>query len=375
MLKVFIPLLILGFLTPTSTFAATDLVTTHKQLVAANKLSLAQQSFCIEDQNGASQSYRATSRIIPASVSKVYTFDFALAKLGKDFRYKTDFVLNDSTLYINGGGDPHFVIENLEAVMKQINPSVPITKIVFSPDFYFNWKQTSATVKSALMNALKNNKNVSVDKNLAVTYSIKKYAGSGSKYSFESAPLSVLMKQINDYSTNISSDVLITRAGGYAEFHKYMKQTYGADTNTVKFGTGSGLKNNYTTCELTLKVLKHFEQSLHNVGLQITDIMSVPGRDPGVVSKRLAGLSSADNVVLKSGFINYHQNLAGVINTEKGHVYFAVFGTYKNMSENDKTKLFVDTFVEKVVQNYTALPYVYDVKSDVFGFTKITRVN
>ncbi|HEY1041190.1 MAG TPA: D-alanyl-D-alanine carboxypeptidase [Candidatus Paceibacterota bacterium] len=374
MLRIFTPLLILGALIPQFTFAA-DLSTIHKQLVAKNNLAISQQAFCLQDPDGTTQSYRPTARVIPASVSKVYTFDFALAKLGKDFRYKTDFILNDSTLYINGGGDPHFVIENLEAVIKQMSPSSPIKKIVFSPNFYFNWKQTSPTVKSALISALKNNKNISVDKNLAVAYSAKKYSGAGSIYTFESAPLSILMKQINDYSTNISSDVLIERAGGYSEFQKYMKQVYGADTNTVKFGTGSGLKNNYTTCELTLKVLKHFEQSLHNVGLQITDVMSVPGRDPGVVSKRLAGLSSADNVVLKSGFINYHQNLAGVINTEKGHVYFAVFGTYKNMNENDKTKLFVDTFVEKIVQNYTALPYAYDVKSDVFGFTKITKVN
>src|SRR5690606_9854461 len=119
-----------------------------------------------------------------------------------------------------------------------------ITRIVFSSDFYFNWKQSPSAVRSALTSAIKTNK--IIPRTITVSYTTNAYTGSGARYTFESAPLTLLMKQINDYSTNITSDILLERAGGFEKFQTYMKDTYGVDTKTVKFGTGSGLRNNYT---------------------------------------------------------------------------------------------------------------------------------
>jgi D-alanyl-D-alanine carboxypeptidase len=101
-------------------FVITERIPYQLESFAKNyNLSAKDQVFCLENATGTIAEYNQDKLIIPASISKLYTFDFALAKLGKDFRYTTDLFLNENTLYINGGGDPHFVIENLITIMER----------------------------------------------------------------------------------------------------------------------------------------------------------------------------------------------------------------------------------------------------------------
>ena len=67
--------------------SAASLESSFATLVAQTGLALPKQAACIADKNGAVFSQNAEMRIIPASVSKLYAFDFALAKLPEDFRY------------------------------------------------------------------------------------------------------------------------------------------------------------------------------------------------------------------------------------------------------------------------------------------------
>lgn len=306
------------------------------------------QVFCIENATGTIAEYKKDKHVVPASISKLYTFDFALAKLGKDFRYTTDIYLNGNTLYINGGGDPHFVVQNLLSILRKVDTS-NVTKLVFSNDFYFNWQQEPMNVASALAGSLQ-----SLGFKFNVGYSSQPYSGLGEHYQYQSAPLSILIKQINDYSTNISDDTLFKRAGGSSEFSKYIKETYGAK---IHFGTGSGLSGNYTTCELTLKVLKHLESKTKDIGIQ--NIMSIPRIDPGQLEKSLSSLPTTAGIVAKSGYLNYHRNLAGIAYTTNGPIYFAVFGTYQKLEDDLKTKKFVEDFVGNLLGSYTQIPFKY----------------
>ncbi|HEX8993738.1 MAG TPA: hypothetical protein VF803_00615, partial [Candidatus Paceibacterota bacterium] len=61
-------------------------------LTAAQGLNPDRQAACAADANGMLFSYNNDLRIVPASVSKLYLFDFALSKLPTDFRYTTTFV-------------------------------------------------------------------------------------------------------------------------------------------------------------------------------------------------------------------------------------------------------------------------------------------
>lgn len=316
------------------------------------------QVFCVQNGTTTIGGYNEDKRVIPASISKLYTFDFALARLGKDFRYTTDIYFNGDTMYINGGDDPHFVIENLVLILRK-TPSAGISNLVFSKNFYFNWKQDPTDVASVLTGSLK-----SIGRNIIVSYSEIPYSGDGEHYQYQSAPLSILVKQINDYSTNISADTLFQKAGGPSEFLKYMKETYGVGKNKVNFGTGSGLENNYTTCELTLRVIRHLESTVKKLGLKIEDTMSIPRVDPGPLEKTLLTMKTTSGIVAKSGYLDYHRNYAGIAYTTSGPIYFAVFGTYKRIDDDLKTKKFVEEFVGNLLGNYTQIPFKYSPQND-----------
>lgn len=308
------------------------------------------QVFCLESATSTIAKYNQDKLVVPASVSKLYTFDFALAKLGKDFRYTTDLYLNKKTLYIDGGGDPHFVIENLNSIFKKIGTN--FNHLVFSKDFYMDWQQSYASVTKELSYAV-SHYGIKAD----VQYSENAYMGPGTHYQYQSSPLSILIKQINNYSTNISADTLFIKAGGSSEFSKYIKETYGDE---IHFGTGSGLSDNYTTCKLTIRVMRHLEKS----GIEIQNLMSIPRIDPGPLEKTLLNMATTSGIVAKSGYLDYHRNYAGIAYTTEGPIYFAVFGTYKNLEDDLETKKFVEEFVGSLIGKYTQVPFQYTPIND-----------
>ncbi len=188
-------------------------------------------------------------------------------------------------------------------------------------------------------------------------------------------PLPTLLKQINNYSTNISADTLFRRLGGSVAFARYMKETYGATSNVVSFETGSGLSGNYTTCALTLRVIKHLHEQLAAKGLALTDIMSMPSIDPGVLNKRLIEGKYVQSLVAKSGFVNFHHALAGAINTKSGPQYFAIFTEYQKLKDGISTRDMIDAFLNNVLKNsskvLTSFAYVPDLS--IFENVRIVK--
>ena len=340
-------------------------------LIKENNLSENKQSVCIKNGTRNALSYNADIRIIPASVSKLYTFDFALATLPEDFRYTTTFIQNKNTLYINGGGDPHFVTEHLSLVLKKIHAEkkVRINTIVFSPDFYFNWENTPGAVRVALTTALKATPTLPTAKTVKIISQSTPYTGVGTKYEFTSAPLTTLLKQINNHSTNISAEVLFIKLGGPAAFSAYMQKTYGVGSETIYFKNGSGLHGNYTTCALTLRVIKHLEKQLKEKDLSVTDVLSMPAVDPGVIKNRAINVNRKDAIVAKSGFLNYRHSLAGVINTKKSPIYFGIFTAYDFMAQTETVKSMVDDYTEEILTRYKKSLKSYDYTPDptIFG--------
>lgn len=341
-------------------------------------LDISKQAACVADTSGVIVSHNAGARIIPASVSKLYTFDFALATLPVNFRYKTTFIVSGQTLYINGGGDPHFVIGHLRSMLQKMHDEKGVTfnRFVISPDFYFNWQSNPKDVQLSVFNSLKaETATLPIAQRIAVVIATAPYTGTGERYVFESMPLPALLKQINDYSTNISADTLFRRLGGPAAFASYMKKTYGAGPETISFATGSGLTGNYTTCDLTLRVIEHLADALEEKDLEITDVLSMPIVDPGVLQKRRFTEKDAKVMVAKSGFVNYHHALAGAINTRRGLSYFAVFTDFPTMKKSESTKAMIDRFMTSVISSYgrNARPFDYTVDVSLFETFKIKK--
>jgi len=377
-MKKLIPILILIFLlTPLVPIQAATLSSQFSTLVKNEKLSLAKQSVCIEGVSGESiVSRNKDMRIIPASVSKLYTFDWALSTLPVDFRYETEFVLNGKTLYVNGAADPHFVIEHLRDVLKKVTTEqrVTINKLVVTNNFYFNWRSTPASVQAMLVKSFTQDPTLPVSPNSMVTSTTTPYVGSGVRYTFRSIPLTTIMKQINNYSTNISADMLFKKLGGAEAFSNYMQQQYGVGSETVRFETGSGLSGNYTTCGLTLRVIEHLEENLKQKGLKITDVISVPMVDPGILEKRTIDSTLAKSMVAKSGFLNRYHALAGAINTKDGSMYYGIFTYYPNLAKGASVKNMIDKFVNEVLKANNAVLVPFDYVPDPSKFMQVEVV-
>ncbi len=340
-----------------------ELQDTFLSLSKAQGLSSYNQVLCIVEPSGRTIAYNADMRIAPASVTKLYVFDMALHTLPENFRYQTTFIQSGTTLYFNGSGDAHFTIEHLRTVIEDVykETGVKVQTIVVSPNAYFNWQSTPAGVQAAMTRALKTEKNLPIDPKVTVRTAAAPYQGAGTKYIFYSAPLISLLKQINNFSTNIAAEALFQKMGGMAAMASYLSKTYGVGEETVSFGTGSGLSGNYTTCNLTLRVIEHIDDALHARGLDATGILSVPTVDPGVLQPRAIDTTDAHALTAKSGFINYHHTLAGIINTTQGSVYFGIFTTYTTLARGPATKSMIDTFVNRMLSYYRKLlvPFAY----------------
>ncbi len=364
--------------TPFHFVSAASLPDTFISMAKKSNLPLSKQVFCAADENGYIAGYNDSDdiQVIPASVSKLYAFDFALNTLGEDFRYVTTFTLRDRTLYINGGNDPHLVSENLAKVIKEITngSKTKIEKVVIASRFYLNWKKVPNEITSQFKTFAAKNPDLPFANNFSVSYATKNYKGTGTRYELQSAPLPVLMKQMSNWSTNITTDVLFEQAGGSKEFASYMKETYGATESSVKFGTGSGLSDNYTTCGLTLEVIKHLEETAEDLDVAIYNIMSAPRLDPGVLRDTFATIPNTSGLLVKSGTLNYHRNYAGIANTTTGPVYFAVFSGHSALKDAERSKIFAQRFIGELIKNYKLKNISYKPSNDVIGGAVVKEV-
>lgn len=333
-------------------------------LLVRNQLQPTKQAVCIENSTGTELSYNAQMPVVPASVTKLYITDFALSKLPLDFRYTTTFYRVGDTLYINGGGDSHFLDTHLASAITALNNEgmVPLKYFVISPNFYFNWLSDRQDVQTAVFRFLKSNKTLPIAPKIEVILSNKPYQGAGERFEFKSMPLPALLKQINDYSNNLGAEALFTYLGGAPALVEYIRNTYGANSSTFYFGTGSGLRNNYTTCNLTIQMLKHLRGLILSNNLKLTDILTVPVIDPGVMKYRLIDTMDAQSIVAKSGFIKYHHTLAGIISTDEGPVYFGIFTEYNDLARGNATKTMIDKFLRQVLDDYRPILKSYNYR-------------
>jgi D-alanyl-D-alanine carboxypeptidase len=332
----------------------------NKELAPYTTFNPDDQAVCVSDSTGKSLlSINEDKQVIPASVSKIYTEDFALAKLGPDYTYKTTIIRKDTTLYINGNLDPFFSDGDLQKVILFSNKKVGTKKIehIIFTNLYINWSENQIQTKINLQRFIK--KSSLFTKKADVTYKAFAYTGLGQKYTLTSAPLSVLLKQTNIFSTNSSSHALFMQLGGHDAFQKYMKETYGVGEDTVSFQTGSGLDGNTTTCGMTIRVLKHLHEYLIKNNIKVEDFLVFPGLDGGSMKHRMQTTAEETKLLVKPGFIYNHETLTGIMRTKDGFVYFGIFTTYPDTLDVKSARTFIDTFSEKMTHYFDTIPFNY----------------
>jgi D-alanyl-D-alanine carboxypeptidase/D-alanyl-D-alanine-endopeptidase (penicillin-binding protein 4) len=313
------------------------------------------QSFCAEQDGISLVSYRSDAQMVPASVSKLYVTDWALSVRDPSFRYQTKFYLSNGTLSIVGGKDPQFVQDDLKRVFAALSKTErsKIKKIVFDRNVIFNWQTLPQGIGIQIAQVSKKY----FGRTIQVRYSPLLIFQSKTRMTLFSPPLHRILKEMNVYSNNSTADSIFIELGGASEFKNYLSRTYGALAHDASFGVGSGTHDNMTTCRLTLAVTKHLHQKIQTLGMQISDLLVIPGVDKGSNRTRFKDVKTA--VAVKTGYVWHAHTVAGILNARSGPVYFAVF-TYDAINPQvPRGASLVDALVSKMAENYSRITWPY----------------
>lgn len=344
------------------------------QLIKKHKLEASSQSFCVSNQDATNFESNLKLKIRPASVSKLYVTDWALnhPDIGFDYRYQTKIILSGKDLWIQGGHDPFFVSESIFYLIKFLNAHniSELDHVYFDQNFYFNWFDTQASITAELRKYLTTKKWTTFIKNeyqatqnsiearkllidlsdlnlkvKSIQFSALAPTTVDQAWGYFSSPLYKHIKQMNVYSTNFYAQKLFELLGNSEEFSRYMEKEIAATKDQLYFYTGSGLGDNYTTCEVSLKLLKHLEESIARSNLKISDVISVAGTDLGTLRNRFKTPTAEKAVVAKTGTLNDTSTLSGYLVTEKGLDFFGIFN---HTTDPNNAHLFQEAVVMEI---------------------------
>jgi serine-type D-Ala-D-Ala carboxypeptidase/endopeptidase (penicillin-binding protein 4) len=90
------------------------------QVSALSKTTVAGVSIEVLGSQQALFANQETTRLVPASASKVITTSAALEKLGSKFSFTTQVLLNGTDVILMGSGDPNLLSENLWSIAKEV---------------------------------------------------------------------------------------------------------------------------------------------------------------------------------------------------------------------------------------------------------------
>lgn len=354
--------------------------------------------------------YRDQNLYPLASLSKVITTAWALEKLGPDFTFQTEWfaapVQNQQgvfDVYLRTNNDPVFNIDKVLYLISELHkqgiskirtltidettqvylsvlalphlelPNVPVTTpdtiqnlaLVMNSD---NWSAQTAAAREKLQSwSAQNNKFFQLPGSFSVMNvqfqkadSIQK-ARYPIKNQFRSAKLFKYLKNLNVYSNNYVADALFSYLGGTREFKKFQIAQLKLTEQQLQMSTGSGLAlttgtvrlDNSGSCFGFLKILSYVGQLAESHGLNLGNFLYNPGRDlDGTFESKM---DFADQIVIKTGrlFENPALNLAGIISTESGPVYFTFLGHGFSESEVDSIQTARDSILRNTLNYYS----------------------
>ncbi|WP_413585442.1 D-alanyl-D-alanine carboxypeptidase [Bdellovibrio sp. HCB274] len=329
-----------------------------------------------------------------ASISKLVTSLWAIETLGADYRFTTKIHLTkkDDGLYdmhIEGGHDPifgrsvgYFILAQLN--MKELNIR-QIDTLTFDENFLMEWNVEEpvsiagdtkyypdqaaqvAHVKHELENGFitpiadNSYKYIrSLAKSVGVELPEKKPSIKFNKveflakqdfkqdnqtisFTYRSAPLHKIVKNMNNKSNNYIADHLYWNLGDTPAFNLYLQNSLKMDNRDLQFNLGSGNNADYIskkkydynegTCSAMIKVMIRLNEVLANKGLSLTDVMAVAGVDTDSTVARYKGAMEGA-MIGKTGTVDKAKTLAGSISTGNGKIYFVILMHKDSSGEN-----------------------------------------
>ena len=336
-----------------------------KSAIETRGQSLADQGVLIEtlDQPRSVAEHNADVTFNPASVMKLATSFVALAKLGPDYRYRTNFRAGGSIdwnthtlagdLIVQGGSNPVFSSLDADEVALQLS-RLGIAHVagglrIAGPFYYFargyHSNLSPETSAAKLRTALQRS---GIKFEGATAFGASEGPLLLSHYS---DPLESILLFQNAHSSNAIAEVVGASIGGPRAIQDYLVEKVGLGETDLFVGRASGLDFNRITPRATLRVLRALIQLLADHSLRPEDVMPVAGIDSGTLHGRLAGEDVRGGVVAKTGTLvsldNGVSTLVGIAYTKsKGPLLFAVFDSGGNVNAYRHLQ---DQFIEQMI--------------------------
>lgn len=308
-------------------------------------------------------SHNADVTFNPASVMKLATSLAALAKLGPDYRYRTD-LLADGTidrasrtlegdLVVNGSADPMFSLYDAQEVAVQLS-HLGISRVTgglriagafyfFATGYHSNLSpETSvAKLRAALQRAGIRIDGANTSGQKAGTLLLSHY----------SDPLVSILLYQNCHSSNAVAEVVGASLGGPKAIQDFLVKKCELSESDIFIGRASGLDFNRITPNAALKVLRSLIKVLGDYSLEPKDVMAVAGVDSGTLRARLGTEDVRGAVVAKTGTLvsidNGVSTLVGIAYTRShGPLLFAVFNSGGNVNAYRRLQ---DQFIQRVI--------------------------
>jgi len=293
-------------------------------------------------------SERADTPFNPASVVKVGTSMWALDRLGPTARYDTTIGYRGTwdrdrgtiagSLVLHSGGDPDFHLENAFWIAAELNRrgvrKVDGDLLVVGP-FTMGWENgVERTLEDAtdrarhmggrLLWALDPARWSSGDRAVWREFCARRgwdpssapsvrvsgsarYADDPGEFHLlvvhGSNPLPELLRRFNVYSNN---DIVRVAdgLGGPGALTDYLRDRLGAAPHELDLGSASGQNRNRMTARIAVRLMREFRAELRSGGLELDDLLPIPGCDPGPTSRMFPMLvqgPDAHAAVVKTG--------------------------------------------------------------------------
>ncbi|MFL6215052.1 MAG: D-alanyl-D-alanine carboxypeptidase [Blastocatellia bacterium] len=324
--------------TPVVAAEATPLraVEAYKDLLKTRGQNLDDQGILVQslDNHTTLAEHNADIAFNPASVMKLATTLTALAKLGPDYRYRTNFLADgavDSSahklngdLVVEGAADPMFSAQDAQEVAVELGKlgigHVTGSLRIAGPFYYFATgyhsnlsRETSASkLRAALQAAGIRMEGQTIFGDKAGTMLVSHY----------SEPLLNILFYQNAHSSNAIAEVVGESVGGPQAVQSFLTKQVGLRDSEIYVGRTSGLEFNRITPRAALQVLRRLIGLLTNYSLKPEDVMPVAGVDSGTLRARFVSDAARGAVVAKTGTLvsldNGVSTLVGIAYTKTG---------------------------------------------------------
>ncbi len=327
-----------------------EALTEYMNVIRARGQSLDDQGVLIEGLESGSQvaQHNADVTFNPASVMKLATSLVALAKLGPDYRYRTNLLADgtidaasrtlDGDLVVEGSADPMFSRYDAQEVASQVS-RVGVSHVrgalrIVGQFYYFanGYRSNLSTETSASkLRAALQSAGIRIEGD--TVYGEKSGTLLLSHYS---DPLASILLYQNAHSSNAVAEVVGASVGGPQAIQEYLVRQLGLSDSEVFVGRASGLDFNRITPSAAIKVLRALIKVLADHSLKTEDVMAVAGIDSGTLRGRFGAEDVRGSVIAKTGTLvsidNGVSTLVGIAFTRAhGPLLFAVFNSGGNV--------------------------------------------